>query len=82
MRCKLWNQILPNILGFDMNAVFLIPFRDVWQSSGKSSVLESVVGKDFLPRGSGMVGLRMMSSQRFSASFLICLICDVGYGLL
>lgn len=23
------------------------------QSSGKSSVLESVVGKDFLPRGSG-----------------------------
>lgn len=24
------------------------------QSSGKSSVLESVVGKDFLPRGSGI----------------------------
>lgn len=23
------------------------------QSSGKSSVLESIVGKDFLPRGSG-----------------------------
>lgn len=25
----------------------------VFQSSGKSSVLESVVGRDFLPRGSG-----------------------------
>lgn len=25
------------------------------QSSGKSSVLESIVGKDFLPRGSGKI---------------------------
>ena len=25
------------------------------QSSGKSSVLESIVGRDFLPRGSGLV---------------------------
>jgi len=24
------------------------------QSSGKSSVLEAIVGRDFLPRGSGM----------------------------
>lgn len=30
--------------------------RYLWQSSGKSSVLESVVGKDFLPRGSGTFG--------------------------
>lgn len=28
-------------------------FHSFFQSSGKSSVLESVVGKDFLPRGSG-----------------------------
>jgi hypothetical protein len=27
--------------------------RRVLQSSGKSSVLESIVGRDFLPRGSG-----------------------------
>jgi hypothetical protein len=26
------------------------------QSSGKSSVLESIVGRDFLPRGSGLIG--------------------------
>jgi hypothetical protein len=25
------------------------------QSSGKSSVLESIVGRDFLPRGSGLI---------------------------
>ena len=28
------------------------------QSAGKSSVLENVVGKDFLPRGSGIVTRR------------------------
>ena len=28
------------------------------QSSGKSSVLESIVGRDFLPRGSGIVTRR------------------------
>ena len=31
----------------------LICFCGKSQSSGKSSVLESVVGRDFLPRGSG-----------------------------
>lgn len=30
-------------------------FGLVVQSSGKSSVLESIVGKDFLPRGSGKI---------------------------
>jgi vacuolar protein sorting-associated protein 1 len=33
------------------------------QSSGKSSVLEHVVGKDFLPRGSGIVTRRPLVLQ-------------------
>ena len=33
------------------------------QSSGKSSVLESFVGKDFLPRGSGIVTRRPLILQ-------------------
>jgi len=33
------------------------------QSSGKSSVLENVVGKDFLPRGSGIVTRRPLVLQ-------------------
>ncbi|CAG2121643.1 unnamed protein product, partial [Medioppia subpectinata] len=37
------------------------------QSSGKSSVLESIVGRDFLPRGSGIVTRRPLVLQ---------LICD------
>merc|ERR1711916_296443 len=33
------------------------------QSSGKSSVLENVVGRDFLPRGSGIVTRRPLVLQ-------------------
>jgi len=33
------------------------------QSSGKSSVLESIVGTDFLPRGSGIVTRRPLVLQ-------------------
>ena len=33
------------------------------QSSGKSSVLEAVVGKDFLPRGTGIVTRRPLLLQ-------------------
>ena len=33
------------------------------QSSGKSSVLESLVGKDFLPRGAGIVTRRPLILQ-------------------
>ncbi len=33
------------------------------QSSGKSSVLESIVGKDFLPRGAGIVTRRPLILQ-------------------
>lgn len=36
------------------------------QSSGKSSVLENVVGKDFLPRGSGIVTRRPLVLQLFN----------------
>ena len=33
------------------------------QSSGKSSVLEAVVGRDFLPRGTGIVTRRPLVMQ-------------------
>ena len=35
----------------------------IMQSSGKSSVLEAVVGKDFLPRGIGIVTRRPLLLQ-------------------
>ena len=35
------------------------------QSCGKSSVLENIVGKDFLPRGSGIVTRRPLILQVF-----------------
>lgn len=38
------------------------------QSSGKSSVLESIVGRDFLPRGSGVVTRRPLVLQLYSIS--------------
>ena len=43
------------------------------QSSGKSSVLESLVGRDFLPRGSGIVTrrpliLQLMNTKEVAAS--------------
>ncbi|XP_072228634.1 dynamin-1a isoform X6 [Leuresthes tenuis] len=47
------------------------------QSAGKSSVLENFVGKDFLPRGSGIVTrrplvLQLMTSPTEFAEFLHC----------
>uniref|UniRef100_A0A3P8W9E6 Dynamin-type G domain-containing protein n=1 Tax=Cynoglossus semilaevis TaxID=244447 RepID=A0A3P8W9E6_CYNSE len=38
------------------------------QSSGKSSVLESLVGRDFLPRGSGIVTRRPLVLQLISVA--------------
>lgn len=38
------------------------------QSSGKSSVLENVVGRDFLPRGTGIVTRRPLVSSCFYRS--------------
>jgi hypothetical protein len=40
-----------------------LPFHVCAQSSGKSSVLEAVVGKDFLPRGTGIVTRRPLLLQ-------------------
>ncbi|XP_075038557.1 dynamin-3 isoform X2 [Mixophyes fleayi] len=47
------------------------------QSAGKSSVLENFVGRDFLPRGSGIVTrrplvLQLITSKREYAEFLHC----------
>ncbi|EMP23918.1 Dynamin-1-like protein [Chelonia mydas] len=44
------------------------------QSSGKSSVLESIVGRDFLPRGSGIVTRRPLRGTQAEewATFLHC----------
>ena len=36
------------------------------QSSGKSSVLENIVGRDFLPRGTGIVTRRPMVLQLYA----------------
>lgn len=38
------------------------------QSSGKSSVLENVVGRDFLPRGTGIVTRRPLVCNRVVAA--------------
>lgn len=35
------------------------------QSSGKSSVLENIVGRDFLPRGTGIVTRRPLVKYTF-----------------
>jgi GTP-binding protein EngB required for normal cell division len=36
------------------------------QSAGKSSVLENIVGRDFLPRGSGIVTRRPLVLQLYA----------------
>lgn len=40
------------------------------QSSGKSSVLENIVGRDFLPRGTGIVTRRPLVSSLPTRPFL------------
>ncbi|KAL9242725.1 hypothetical protein vseg_016698 [Gypsophila vaccaria] len=62
---------LNDIVVDDDNAGTSLPFSDALpsiavvggQSSGKSSVLESVVGRDFLPRGAGIVTRRPLILQ-------------------
>ena len=43
----------------------------VRQSSGKSSVLESIVGRDFLPRGSGEIRILYCGAKYLSRCFLL-----------
>ena len=45
------------------------------QSAGKSSVLENFVGKDFLPRGSGIVTRRPLSITIVSYKMLMSTSC-------
>uniref|UniRef100_A0A674IYG1 Dynamin-type G domain-containing protein n=1 Tax=Terrapene triunguis TaxID=2587831 RepID=A0A674IYG1_9SAUR len=55
------------------------------QSSGKSSVLESIVGRDFLPRGSGIVTRRPLVLQLVNVPSLEdthpCPLLEVGGSL-
>ena len=46
-------------LGLDLPQIVVVG----GQSAGKSSVLENFVGKDFLPRGSGIVTRRPLSKE-------------------
>lgn len=41
------------------------------QSSGKSSVLENIVGRDFLPRGTGIVTRRPLVKYSSSVFYFI-----------
>ncbi|CAG2101557.1 unnamed protein product [Medioppia subpectinata] len=56
------QDILKDNLEFDLPQIVVIG----GQSSGKSSVLESIVGQDFLPRGSGIVTRRPLVLQLIS----------------
>lgn len=47
---------------------------DLMQSSGKSSVLESFVGRDFLPRGSGYYSINRFDLHSIIMHYIILLI--------
>lgn len=68
--CCLTNQLIPTInrlqeifavTGTKLDLPQLVVIGG--QSSGKSSVLENLVGRDFLPRGSGIVTRRPLVLQ-------------------
>ncbi|CAG2101559.1 unnamed protein product, partial [Medioppia subpectinata] len=56
------QEKLKDSVDFDLPQIVVIG----GQSSGKSSVLESIVGRDFLPRGSGIVTRRPLVLQLIS----------------
>ena len=53
------NPLVADNLAFDLPQIAVIG----GQSSGKSSVLESFVGRDFLPRGNNIVTRRPLVLQ-------------------
>lgn len=59
-QCAYWFEADVLVLAC-ADVLFLNVFH--LQSSGKSSVLESLVGRDFLPRGSGIVTRRPLVLQ-------------------
>lgn len=58
---KLQDKFIPLGLNLDIDLPQIVVVGG--QSSGKSSVLESFVGRDFLPRGSGIVTRRPLLLQ-------------------
>lgn len=64
------NRIQDAFTSLQMNVTIDLPQIAVvgGQSAGKSSVLENFVGKDFLPRGSGIVTRRPLILQLINAS--------------
>ena len=50
------------------------------QSSGKTSVVEALVGKDFLPRGAGLVTRRPIILQLYHVPDRYAGMCRVGEG--
>jgi len=59
------NRLQDVFLSVGMNDTIDLPQIAVVgsQSSGKSSVLENIVGRDFLPRGAGIVTRRPLVLQ-------------------
>ena len=57
-----WGLHKKTLMQFICNYIFFL------QSSGKSSVIEGLVGKDFLPRGTGIVTRRPLILQLIHVS--------------
>lgn len=58
-----FNALLTNIIMFTVTYQFILLLIYFQQSSGKSSVIESLVGRSFLPRGPGIVTRRPLVLQ-------------------
>ncbi len=75
------------VVGTQVHCYLLFNVVFVVQSSGKSSVLESLVGRDFLPRGAGIVTRRPLNLQlmhvdkndRTTVNGLCVIMCKMMY---